>query len=63
MGTVAVSGQDGPRPPQSGVVDVTVILGADVVAQGTPEAPLKAPDKKRGDMNRTGKGGMERRNR
>ena len=33
-GTVAVSGQDGPHPPQSGVVDVTVILGADFVAQG-----------------------------
>jgi hypothetical protein len=48
MGTVAVSGQDGPHPPQSGVVDVTVILGADFVAQGTPEAPLKAPDKKQG---------------
>src|SRR5260370_1603303 len=42
-GTVAASGQDGPHPPQSGVVDVTVIVGADFVAQGTPEAPLKPP--------------------
>jgi hypothetical protein len=41
-GTVAVSGQDGPHPPQSGVADVTVILGTDFVAQGTPEAPQGA---------------------
>ena len=34
-GTVAVSGQDGPQSPQSGVVDLTVILGADFVAQGS----------------------------
>ena len=34
-GTVAVSGQDGPQSSQSGVVDLTVILGADFVAQGS----------------------------
>ena len=33
-GTVAVSGRDSPRSPQSGVVDETVILGADFAAQG-----------------------------
>ena len=32
--TVAVSGQDGPQSPRSDVADVTVILGADFVAQG-----------------------------
>jgi hypothetical protein len=33
-GTVVVSGQDAPQSPQSDVVDVTVILGANFVAQG-----------------------------
>jgi hypothetical protein len=32
-GTVAVSGQESPHSPDSGVVDVTVLLGADFVAQ------------------------------
>ncbi len=34
VGTVAVSGRDGPHSPQSDVADVTVILGADFPAQG-----------------------------